>query len=257
MIGVSIIIPVYNDHASFSKTLCSLKLELKSEDEIVVVDSSLDKNLVKNHLDNKSLISKIKYLWVAPEGIYSAQNKGISAATNNWVIVINSGDLLELGARRLITDSVLKFPKINIHVFSQLSIYKDQVLYKYTPKKNNIWPHQSIVCSKCVYKELGNYSLKYKLISDQIFFLNAREKYQYIIYDDILTLYDLQGVSSNINLGSMKEYYILNIFFGHSFVVSFYKSYIVPLIKLILIFSIGERKMHTLKSTISRNYADY
>jgi glycosyltransferase involved in cell wall biosynthesis len=253
--NLSIILPVYNDYDNFSATLDSLEFELKKNDEVIVIDSSTDKYFVKNCLKKKFLF-ETKYCWSFPEGVYSAQNKGIGISTNDWVIIINSGDLIELGIRKVIDSSIVKYPEIKMHVFAQLSKYESQTLYKFIPKRSGIWPHQSIVCSKDVYKELGCYNLQYKLISDQIFFLEARKIYKYAMYSNVLSSYDLQGLSSIISFDSSREGYILNRYLGYNPFMSFFKSYIMSLIKLVLIFIIGERKMHKLKSVVSRKYVD-
>src|SRR5574339_979809 len=91
MTKISIITVNYNDKAGLEKTLRSVTSQTLKDFEYVVIDGGSNdgsKELIESYAD------KIDY-WVSEpdKGVYSAMNKGIKAATGEFVIFMNGGDL--------------------------------------------------------------------------------------------------------------------------------------------------------------------
>ncbi|MEQ9107794.1 MAG: glycosyltransferase [Limnobacter sp.] len=252
-IPISIIIPCFNDHKAFSKTLESIQAELKSADEIIVVDSSKIKSDTKKILKRYNNLT-IHYNWHRPNGVYFAQNTGISRCTKQWIQIINSGDTLTYGARKIINDAITSNPDVEIHVFSQTSGVDGQYWCTYTPSDKGIWPHQSTIISKRTYDNHGSYDTRYKIVSDQVFLSKIRKTTRFKLYEHPLTYYDLKGISSKINIQLSKELYILWRSLGCSHFMSFIKSTILPATRVIMSMIVGDEKIIKIKALIKRNH---
>jgi glycosyltransferase involved in cell wall biosynthesis len=87
---VSIITVVYNGIAYIEKTIQSIINQTYINKEYIIIDgNSTDgtMNIIKKYEE------KINYCLSEPDhGIYDAMNKGIDAATGDWVIFMNCGD---------------------------------------------------------------------------------------------------------------------------------------------------------------------
>ena len=230
VINISFVICAYNDFDNFVKTILSLIGQIKTNDEIVVIDSS-SSNMVSNYAKSQ-LTPYLNYCWVEPAGVYSAQNLGLRLAKNDWIQIINSGDTLINEGLEEARKLVLENRSTKIHVFQQKAILHD-FSWVYAPEESSVWPHQSIICHKDVYDTQGFYDETYSLVSDQLFFFEARKTYSFKIYNFVLTVYPLNGLSTQFSLKYMTEKYVLlrinnNLF--RSFVQAFPLSCIVFLL---------------------------
>ncbi|MGZ3823055.1 MAG: glycosyltransferase family 2 protein, partial [Mucilaginibacter sp.] len=86
---LSVITVVYNNIADIERTMLSVLNQTYPNIEYIIVDGhSLDGTLeiIKKYEDKIKLISE------RDEGIYDAMNKGLAAATGDYVLFMNSGD---------------------------------------------------------------------------------------------------------------------------------------------------------------------
>jgi hypothetical protein len=203
---ISFVVCAYNDFDEFVKTVSSLLGEIKEKDQVVVIDSSND-NLVLNY-SKANLEPYLNYLWVEPAGVYAAQNSGIRLAKNEWIQIVNSGDCLTNEGLKKARKSVSENSSTKIHVFQQEAFLQD-FRTVYSPEDSSIWPHQSIICHKDVYNNQGFYDETFSLISDQLFFFDARKVFSFRIYNFVLTLYPLDGISTHFGMKYMVEKYTL------------------------------------------------
>lgn len=231
--GISFVVCAYNDFDEFIKTVSSLLGEINEKDQIIVIDSS-DDNLVLNY-SRANLDPYLSYLWMEPAGVYAAQNSGIRLAKNEWIQIINSGDCVTGGGLGYARNKIIENSSIKIHVFQQEAFFQD-FNWVYSPHDSSIWPHQSIICHQEVYSNQGLYDEAYSLISDQIFFFNARKEFSFKIYDFVLTSYPLDGVSTQFGMQYMVEKYILlriNNNFIKSFILAFPLSCLIAFLNKI------------------------
>ena len=238
--NISFVIPSFNDQYETIKTIRSISYQADENDEIIIVDSSHDKDLIPNLLNDLEDTIKHVYLHTPPNGIYPAQNMGISHASNEWVQIINSADYLLDGGRIAAAEAIKEFGKDNeIIVFSQMTTLNDKKVLIFRPDANSIWPHQSILVKKVVYEDFGLYDENYSYASDQIFFFSIRSKVNFIITDFTLTSYDLSGVSSNFSLKQCSEINLLSKLRGKNSIHSFMRAYVFPALSSILNSLIG------------------
>lgn len=82
----------YNNAPGLRKTLESIKAQTSNAFEYIVIDGNSTDGSVEIIQDYEFLISK----WVSEpdQGIYDAMNKGVSMATGDYVMFLNSGDWL-------------------------------------------------------------------------------------------------------------------------------------------------------------------
>lgn len=85
---LSAITVVKDDPAGFDATLHSLLAQDRDGVEFVVIDSSDDRAAIPDHLVDVGCT----YEWVPAQGIYSAMNSALSAATGDFVYFANAGD---------------------------------------------------------------------------------------------------------------------------------------------------------------------
>lgn len=248
---LSVVVPCYDDFENLQLTLNSL-LELYEADEIVIVDSSKDPNSCRSLVESISLKCRVKYLWTKPEGVYSAQNLGISTANRNWVQVLNSGDRLSKNGRVQISKAIEGNSEVKIHVFAQESGVDNVPRVTFSPQADSIWPHQSLVVLGGVYQQSGLYDLSYKVSADQIYFANARREHRWKIQPFALTYYDLDGLSSNFSFSYSKELFAVWRALGFSVVTSFTKSFISPLLGAFVKIAVGSETQIKIKKLLPR-----
>src|ERR1700761_5559382 len=86
---LSVITVVYNDVSAIEHTMLSVLNQTYANIEYILIDGlSTDGtlNIIKKYQDRIKLISE------KDEGIYDAMNKGLSMATGDYVLFMNSGD---------------------------------------------------------------------------------------------------------------------------------------------------------------------
>lgn len=111
------------------------------------------------------------------EGIYDAMNKGIQAATGEYLLFLNSGD-------RLYHNKIIQevFPKLNdVDIIyggveydgekNRIRIPSDKLDYEYFFKRKAIFHQASFISRKLFSDEL--YDTSYKIVADNKFFFNA------------------------------------------------------------------------------------
>ena len=197
--------------------------------ELIVIDSS-----AKITTLNPKVFNFI-YKHTKPNGIYKAQNLGISFAKGDFVIVMNSGDGFTPNANKILA-SILKLEGYNAFALSQ--IFRKQsgeVLSTYIPTFNSLWPHQSVVLRKSIYDEYGYYPEDCLYTAEQIYFAKIRKHLKVYYSKEILSYFTDGGVSTaSFSLEIFKENFHLWRQLNRGLIFSFSKSFIFPIVKYIL-----------------------
>lgn len=199
---VSIITINFNDAKGLLKTIKSVTAQTENSFEYVVIDGgSTDESveIIKQHEQY------IDY-WVSEKdkGIYDAMNKGISNATGQYLMFLNSGDSLsENSIMQLCYENIRKSTDVDIF-YGHVAFIKDNGRNPWMHpkeldisffKKENI-NHQSSLLKAGLFNELGSYPEKYKLAGDHWMYLVSfanNKKFKNI--DHILVDYDGKGMS--------------------------------------------------------------
>lgn len=174
---ISIITINYNDAIGLEKTIVSVLNQTHLDFEFIVIDgNSIDgsKAIIEKHKD------KLTY-WVSEpdKGIYNAMNKGIAKATGDYLLFMNSGDVLVDDtnilincSEKLIEDIVAfdcfleKDDKITgrrTHLEQPTLFY----VYKYGFK------HQSTFIKRNLFEKVGLYNENFKIAGDYEFWIRC------------------------------------------------------------------------------------
>jgi len=199
---ISIITINYNNKKGLEKTVQSVVSQTQRDYEFIIIDGgSTDgsKELIECYSDRL-------YYWVSePDtGVYNAMNKGIKAATGDFVIFMNSGDFFY-------ENTVLE--KVEPLLVNEFDIYYgDNYKIKPHSKRKKTYPeklsfsffysscinHQSTFIRRQLFFDYFLYNETFKIISDWEFFVYTicieNKPYKYLKMT--ICNYDFTGISS-------------------------------------------------------------
>lgn len=259
---LSIITINRNNAEGLRKTMESVLTQDWNGFEYIIIDGNSTDNsveVIKEFLSIPEYTSKISY-WVSePDtGIYNAMNKGIYKAHGAYCLFLNSGDYL-INSR--ILTSVSKKMDFNNKIisggiqFDNETQYFAKTKYNIVSYFNSFVPHPStFIYTELLYQN-GYYDENYTICSDYILFykLIINQNIPYIVLNEVITKFDLTGISSvnqeksinevhsfykkeltDVGFKLLTEYsnYYKNGFF--SFFELFNKSYFKKLYKFLL-----------------------
>lgn len=221
---ISIITICYNDIKGLEKTIKSIIHQTQTQYEFIVIDGgSTDgsKELIERNSE------KIDY-WVSePDaGVYNAMNKGIKAATGDFVIFMNSGDtfyentVLEKVTPLLVDD-------FDIYYGDNYKVKPNSKRKKTYPEKlsfsffyNSCINHQSTFIRRQLFFDYFLYNEKFKIVADWEFFIyticieNRPSKYLKMT----ICNYDFTGISSNAenrSIADLEKKIVFDKYFPH------------------------------------------
>lgn len=198
---LSIITVNLNDLNGLKKTLTSIFEQTWQKFELIVIDGgSTDgsKEFVEKHE------CQIAY-WVSEkdDGIYNGMNKGINAASGEYLLFLNSGDHFYKKETLFdVKDYLNEFSIIyfNMHIIeknkSYIKQFPSQLSFSYFTK--DTLPHQGSFIKKVLFKKVGFYDEDLKISSDWKFFIDAICKYNssFKKINKVLCTHHLNGISS-------------------------------------------------------------
>jgi glycosyltransferase involved in cell wall biosynthesis len=236
-VPLSIITINLNDSRGLQKTIASVVNQSYNLFEYIVIDggstdSSVD--VIRKYEDEVSW-------WVSEKdaGIYNAMNKGLSKATGDFCLFLNSGDYLESSDS---LKKVAEFFSENIDI-----VYGDLILdfgnrkeIKTFPNSFTLYnfvdaslPHPSSFIRTSLLKKLGGYDEDFKIVSDWIFFLRAfmEENAAMKKVEDVISVHNMFGISCRPNEfgrepeeALLKYYPILKADFTHFRELRYYEA---------------------------------
>jgi len=199
-IKISIITINLNNKKGLEKTIQSVVNQNCSNIEYIIVDgASVDgsKDLLNNHKINKAISEKDK-------GIYNAMNKGISLATGDYCLFLNSGDILF--SDEVIQDitNYIKETKSNQDIIYG-NIMFSNFLRKYPTNLTldfllcDSLPHPATFFKTTIFNKyhLDNYLENFQIVSDWTFYIKAYlSQYKFSYVNMIISIFDTTGISS-------------------------------------------------------------
>ena len=192
----------YNNRSGLEKTIGSVGAQEYRVFEYIVIDGgSTDGS--KELIEAKS--QELDY-WVSErdKGIYHAMNKGIKRASGEYLLFLNSGDMLNGpdGLSRLLSGD----PKEDI-IYGDLVMqtedgawlkrHPDEITFDYFLR--DTLPHPSSAIRKDLFDRVGFYNESFKIVSDWEFFMNAicrfNASYKHVPFP--ISVFYQDGISSN------------------------------------------------------------
>lgn len=211
-IQISIITISLNNIKGLLRTVDSVLKQKNDLVELIVIDGdSADGS--KDYLrDNCDLVDR----WIseADLGIYDAMNKGAKLALGNYLLFLNSGDLLNEGAIQNYLWNISS-REYDIYYGQIYTVAPNMVLDKsklHTPSHTNLFYgmsifHPSTLIKSSLFSKMGMYDIKYKLAGDYKFFLSCfykKASFKYI--EKPLAIFETGGFSSkNANLSLIEN----------------------------------------------------
>lgn len=220
---LSIITINYNNKSGLEKTIQSVIDQTFSNVEYIVIDggsSDGSTDVINQYKD------KIQY-WVSEpdSGVYHAQNKGIRVANGQYVLFLNSGDVL---ADDTVLDAVFQQNIQEDIVYGNLIFdygkghtevkeYPENLRFSYFIDNGHL-PHPAAFIKRNLFDVIGLYNEHYKISSDWEFFLKAVFLYNatYARVNVAVSIFNVEGLSSrseNLSLIAVEKEQILTTYF--------------------------------------------
>ncbi len=207
---VTVITVCLNSAKTIEETFNSIFFQDYDNIEYIVIDAVSTDGTLEIIKENAN---KIDYFISEPDkGLYDAMNKGLSLASGDYILILNSDDSYSLDA----ISSLVEAQK-----YSGCDFVSAQGIYMFEDSKKNYIDrhipfdssisltmplrHETMLLSAEIYNIFGNYDTRYKIIADWV--LSKK------LYDAELTLYEIPrpllnfsraGVSS-INLDALNK----------------------------------------------------
>jgi len=219
MYKLSIITINYNNLEGLKRTIESVVNQTWQEFEHIVIDGGSTDGSAE-YIETQS--NKINY-WVSEldKGIYNAMNKGIKAATGDYLLFLNSGDhffndeVLMLNHQYLTEYDLVYFNLQMINSkFMKTVIYPDKL--RFSDLYLDSLPHPATFINKQLFNTVGLYDENLKIVSDWKFFILALFKFNcnYLKVDATLSTFYLDGISSNENFSEERQSVLKQYFSG-------------------------------------------
>lgn len=207
---ISIITINYNNALGLKKTIDSVISQSFKDFEFIIIDGGSTDNSVEIIKQN----NKINY-WTSEKdhGIYDAQNKGILKASGEYLLFLNSGDVLA-------EPEILQ--KISKHLSSGKSFYYGNlILDNNGVKKEHLAPkvidldfmlnstfwHPCVFIRSELFKNFGLYNTSFKIVGDYEFFIRCLLKpnvsTEYV--NEFITLFDGSGISNDSSQNELQQ----------------------------------------------------
>lgn len=173
---ISVITVNLNNRDGLKNTLESVISQTSKDFEYIVIDGGSNDG---SDEILKAFKGSFKYWISEPDhGIYNAMNKGISQATGEYLLMLNSGDTLNnskvlQNVRKLNLNQDLLYGDTlwieNKNAY--ITKYPDELQFSYFLKQS--LGHQSTFIRRSLHSKLGMYDENYRIVSDWIFFTKA------------------------------------------------------------------------------------
>lgn len=198
---LSIITINLNNASGLRKTLESVSGQTFKDFEVIVVDGKSKDESIDVIKQYSSIINK----WISESdnGIYYAQNKGINMSHGEYLLFLNSGDVL-------VHQNILEKMAQHLHeadiVYGDLEIvepakrwikkYSSPITFGYFLR--DTLPHQASFIKRSMLEKVGRFDESLVLAADWKFFLDAICKHNATLYyaDEVISAYDYTGISS-------------------------------------------------------------
>lgn len=218
---VSVIIPLYNAESTIEQAIKSISLSINYE-IICVDDGSTDASKSKIKLLESNF--PIKYFYQNNSGAASARNKGLSAATGEYIIFLDADDIYVEGAIEKMY-WIAKKKKVDI-VLGNVAHKKNQKITKIntyselfsTNKVTTLEESPEILQSigpaaKLYTKEIINYNFfdeKVKFCEEHSFNCNIYIYANFYIMKEIVYIYNKDNINSTVSQSQSNIFRYLN-----------------------------------------------
>ncbi len=202
---VSIITIVYNNAGFVEDTIRSVVGQSYSSIEYIIVDGGSTDGTLDVIRKYDQYIAK----WISEkdDGIADAFNKGLALATGDYIVCLNSDDMLSDNSRvQVMVDEIIKndYPCFIYGDFDIVDRDSGNILYRgvvnFTPKgmikKGEIFPHPCLFTHKDYFKNYGIFDTRFKIAMDYELFMRGIFQVKIVHVPELITTIRGGGVST-------------------------------------------------------------
>lgn len=212
---LSIITVNYNHRGGLEKTLKSVFSQFYRDFEYIVVDggsSDGSKQLISQLYENAypNPNSTIIFQWVSEpdKGTYDAMNKGLTMATGEYVLFLNSGDIL--ASNHVLSDVFSQEHCADLIVGRQYQMrgHRKCTAHRIAAEEvnkqfliSNTLPHQATFIRRELLLQSGGYDLSYNIVADWVFWYDAIVNHNATVscIPEFISVMEEEGLSKDIN----------------------------------------------------------
>ncbi|WP_291910794.1 glycosyltransferase family 2 protein [Chitinophaga sp. CB10] len=216
---ISIITVVYNAEKLIEATIKSILSQTNTNYEMVVIDGGSTDRTVE--IINQYRTSISYFISEKDKGIYDAMNKGIAAASGEWLFFLNAGDLF--ASEHVLEEVADELDKVTTDidmVYGDICFYDKQRAYVFRQQTNQIKLNLNPICHQAIFTRRAAqhlFDLNYKLCADHAhayqIFRSGRSKY---MPGRVIAKMLMGGASSNVKQTTREKF---NISFRYGRVV--------------------------------------
>ena len=199
---LSIITINFNDVTGLKRTVNSVFSQNNKEFEYIVIDGGSKDGSAAFINENKT---HFDYCISEPDkGIYNAMNKGILAAKGEYLLFLNSGDLLfdaetinnAIEILKSRTKDIFFGDLVNRKEQDTLESYSEKITFK--KFFDGSLPHPASFIKRSCFLDDNLYDEDLKIVSDWKFFILGifKRNFSFEYIDQIIAIYYLDGISS-------------------------------------------------------------
>jgi glycosyltransferase involved in cell wall biosynthesis len=201
----SIITVCYNEEENIEKTCKSIINQNFKNFEWLVIDGKSTDNTLKKVKKYSKVISKL--ISEKDSGPYNAMNKGIRFSKGKFIIFLNGGDFFKDNEVLKKTAELIKEDKESAEIYYGDLQYDNQETVSYRKSilnkdffKNKTISHQATFIKKQLFKRVGQYDERYKIVADFDFWIkaiiihNVRTKH----IPAVISVFNQKGISTNV-----------------------------------------------------------
>lgn len=197
--SITIITINRNNLIGLKQTIESVKKQTYQGIEYIIIDGNSNDGC-KNLLQKEAAYITFS-LSEKDSGIFEAMNKGVSLANGEYLLFLNSGDILT--SPNVLTDFVLNSNFKGDILYGDYELnngvkkYPDDLTPAYFMRSS--LPHQSTLIHKRVFEKVGAYDESYSIVGDREHFLRAYLSDLFIFKHIPVSLarFDMNGVSNS------------------------------------------------------------
>jgi glycosyltransferase involved in cell wall biosynthesis len=209
---VSFITVVFNNRVNLEKTISAVKNQKYTNTEIVIIDGGSTDGTLDIIAKYKDVITY--YVSEKDKGIYDAMNKGLKAATGDYVWFMNSGDVpynddtlmnvfdtgkdgdVYYGDTEMVDEYGKSYGNRTLKVPPEVLDWRKMI-------NGMIVSHQSIIAKRSL---CGEYNTNYRFVSDIDWAIRLLKKSNKVINTNLtLSKFLIGGYSRKYTIESLKE----------------------------------------------------
>jgi len=213
---ITIITASYNSQKTIKKTIESVLNQTECNFEYIIIDGGSKDKTVDIIV---SFLSKFKkknilfnYISESDRGIYEAWNKGINLSKGNWISFIGADDILMNDYIKTYSKFIQKNDNLE-YISSIVQVIKNDKIIRVIDegwdwnlfKRNMDIGHVGSLHNMNLYKRLGLYDERLKIVGDYDLLLRAKNTLKAGYINKLTVKMGADGISSNNLLLALKE----------------------------------------------------